>query len=265
MPDLMDDNLGDWRIDTVCTLAEDVGEHKAGDPVRLMSSGKHRKHKFLCFVTPSVSAMCLNVAIDAAAKAEAIRPKLVLTEAKSPFGKKVLQVQDSHLAELYYFFEQAIVAATMSFQALEAFANATIGRRGPATVEVRRKAGVTEHYRTADAERRLPTEDKFAQVLPKIFSVDSPKGGKTWTHFKDLKFVRDETVHVKSRSIYTRHQQQETTLLFDFLSTDIRTYPMSAVKVIEYYFPKDKPRWLTYARRNIQRDERTNVTVTSAL
>jgi hypothetical protein len=265
MSELMDDTLGDWRIDTVSTVAEDLGDIKAGTPVRLISSGKHRKHKYLSFITPSVTAMCLNIAINAAASAEAIRPRLVLSAVRTPSGKRGLQVPEPHLVDLYYFFEQAIVAATMSFQALEAFANSIIGRRAPEKVEVRRKAGVTDQYTPAEAERNLPTEDKFARVLPKILNVESPKGGKTWGRFKSLKTIRDETVHMKSRSTYTRNREEETTLLHDFLGTDIRTYPKDAIKVVEYYFPKDKPRWLTYARHHIQRDEATTISVTSAL
>jgi hypothetical protein len=260
-----DDNLGDWRIDGVSTVAEDVGDIKKGMAIRLMSAGKHRKHKYLSFVTPSVPAMCLDIAIDASARAEALRPKIQVTELRTHDGKRGLQVRDEHISDLYYFFEQAIVTATMSFQTLEAFANAVIGRRAHGIIEVKRRAGVVDQHNPEEAERNLSTEDKFAQVLPGIFGVDSPKGGKTWNRFKELKSVRDKTVHIKSQSMYTRFKEGESTLLFDFLAADIRTYPCDAVKILDYYHPSDGPRWLRYARDKVRQVTMSSITIETTL
>lgn len=121
------DNLGDWRIESVTTVAKAIGDIQVGTPVRLMSVAKHKKHRFLSFVTPSAPALCLNVALNAAALAEGIRPRLYLTATQTHTGQRGFQIKDESMSDLFYFFEQCIIAVTMSFQALELFANGIIG------------------------------------------------------------------------------------------------------------------------------------------
>lgn len=263
----LDDGLGDWRFDTVTTIVHTVGPYRAGDAVRLMSTGGTRRHRYLSFVTPSVSALCLNAAIDSASRAEGIRPRIRLTESRSPQGVRGFMVMNENHGDLYYFYEETIIALTMSFQALEAFANAMVGRLAKGTVQIARKGGVTESYTPAEAERMLSTEDKLSQVLPSLFHVASPKGQNIWNRFKELKRLRDETVHIKSGSMYTKnHQTRSTTLLFEFLDSDVRSYPDAALRVMSHYFPQSpEPRWLTHARAKAKDDSRSHVAVKGAL
>lgn len=79
-----DDKLGDWRIDSAAQLAEDYDNAPAGTPIWLMSVAKHKRHNYLSFVTPSAAALCLSIAMDSAACAEAIRPKLSLNPMLTP-------------------------------------------------------------------------------------------------------------------------------------------------------------------------------------
>jgi hypothetical protein len=251
---MIDDNLGDWRMDTVGQTAAVYGDAPIGSPIRLMSVAKHKKYSQLSFVTPSPSALCLNVAIEAAARAEAIRPRLSLSPVLSPFGKRASQIRDESTSDLYYFFEQAMIAITMSFQAIEVFANANIGRRVTTNIVVKRKSG-DKTCTPAEAERELSTEEKLGQVLPTIFGVNSPRGNRAWQSFKKLKQGRDATVHLKSHDIYTRNNINRESLFFYYLRNDARDYPTAAIKVISH-FCKDEPRWLRGAKEHAERDSR---------
>jgi hypothetical protein len=53
-------------------------------------------------------------------------------------GKRGFQIRDESVSDLYYFFEQSIISVTMSFQAIEIFANAIIGRKATKSIVVKR-------------------------------------------------------------------------------------------------------------------------------
>jgi hypothetical protein len=72
-------------------------------------------------------------------------PRLLVTPLLTHDGKRGFTVRDKSVSDLYYFFEQSIVAATMNFQAIEVFANATIGRRARKSIVVKRKRGVEKN------------------------------------------------------------------------------------------------------------------------
>ena len=251
---MTDDNLGDWRIDLVSTLAESFGDAPIGSPLWLMSMAKHKKHNYVSFITPSGPALCLNISIGAAALAEAVRPRLLLTPMVTHDGKRGSQVRNETVGDLYYFFEQSIIAATMSFQSIEIFANTIIGRRATKNVVVKRKGGVNKSLTPTEAERELSTEEKLGQVLPNLMQVSSPRGNRAWQAFKTLKSSRDATVHLKSRDIYTRNEVDRESLFFYYLNHDAREFPNAAIKVISHFFPKNPPRWLRHAKEIAGRD-----------
>ena len=253
---MIKDNLGDWRIDSVSTLAQSFGNAPIGSPVRLMSTAKHKNHNYLSFITPSGPALCLNIAIEAAALGEAIRPRLLLTPMVTHDGKRGFQIRDESVSDLYYFFERSIISVTMSFQAIEIFANAIIGRKAKENIVVKRRGGVDKTLSPTEAERELSTEEKLGQVLPNILGVSSPRGNRAWQSFKTLKDARDATVHLKSRDIYTRNDVGRESLFFYYLNQDARKFPSAAIKVISHFFPKDLPRWLRHAKESAARDSR---------
>jgi hypothetical protein len=234
-----DDKLGDWRIDSVSQLAKDYENAPAGTPVWLISVAKHRKHNYLSFATPSAAALCLNLAMDAAARSEAIRPRLSLSPALTPEGETGFSVRPESLSDLYYFFEQSMISVTMSFQAIEVFANAVIGRRATKDIV---------------AERELSTEEKIGQALPAIIGVPSPRGNRVWQSFKTLKVGRDATVHLKSHDVYTRSNIDRESLFFYYLNHDVRKFPAAAIKVISHFWPNGLPRWLQHAKEISDRD-----------
>lgn len=253
---MADDNLGDWRIESVSTVAQPYGNVAVGTPVRLMSTAKHKRHHYLSFITPSAPALCLNIALDASARSEAIRPRLLLAPMLTHDGKQGSQVRDESTSDLYYFFEQSMVAVTMSFQAVEIFANAIIGRKATKNIVVKRKGGVLKNLTPMEAERELSTEEKLGQALPDILGIPSPRGNRAWQSFKTLKNGRDATVHLKSREIYTRNDVDRESLFFYYLNRDARTYPHAAIKVMSHFFPKQAqvPRWLRNAKEIAERD-----------
>ena len=72
---MKDDGFGDWRIQAVTTLAQDVPaaypggpSHKAGAPVYLVSAAKNDEHNSIGFVTPNHPALALNIALGASKK-----------------------------------------------------------------------------------------------------------------------------------------------------------------------------------------------------
>jgi hypothetical protein len=220
-----------------------------------MSVAKHKKYKYLSFVTPSGAALCLSVAIEAAARAEGIRPGLLLTPLTTWEGNRGFQIREESINDLYYFFEQSIVSVTMSFQAVEVFANAIIGRRTTKNIVVKRRTGDKDLTPT-QAERELSTEEKIGQILPDILGVACPRRNRVWQYFKMLKVGRDDTVHLKSRDIYTRNNVERESLFFSYLNRDVRKFPDAAVRVMSYFFPKQDtvPRWLRYAREKAEHD-----------
>jgi hypothetical protein len=247
------DNLGDWRIDTVGQTAQPYGDVPAGSPIWLMSLAKHKKLKYLSFPTPSPAALCLSIGIEAAARGEVIRPRLSLTPSLTHENKRGFQINQESIHDLYYFFEQSIISVTMSFQAIEVFANAIIGRRASGTILVRRRAG-DKNLSAIDAERELSTEEKLGQVLPGLMGVPCPRDKRAWQSFKILKRGRDATVHLKSQDIYTRNNVDRESLFFYFLNHDLRTFPSAAINTMSYFFPQQLPRWLQHAKGLAERD-----------
>lgn len=250
---MTDDKLGDWRIDLVAQLAKDYENAPAGTPIWLVSVAKHKKHNYLSFATPSAAALCLNIAMDAAARAEAIRSKLSLRPMLTPDGKRGFSVSEESISDLYYFFEQSIISVTMSFQAIELFANAVIGRRATNNIVVKRKGG-DQTMTPTEAERALSTEEKIGQVLPNIVGVASPRGIRVWQSFKTLRVGRDATVHLKSKDLYTRNDIDRESLFFYYLNHDVRKSPAAAIKVISHFWPNGLPRWLQHAKEISERD-----------
>ncbi len=172
---MTNDNLGDWRIDSVSTLTQSFGGAPAGSPVWLMSTAKHKKHRYLSFITPSAPALCLNVAIGAAALGEAIRPRLQLTPMITHDGKQGFQVRSENVGDLYYLFEQSIISVTMSFQAIEIFANAIIGRKATRNIVVRRKGGVEKNLTPMEAERELSTKKNSGRCYLIYWAYHRPR------------------------------------------------------------------------------------------
>ena len=92
-----------------------------------------------------------------------------------------------------------------------------------------------------ELERRLSTEDKLCQVLPRVMNVATPKGKRPWEAFMKLKEARDAAVHLK-------HGDQQTvdkeSLFFQFLSGRYMRYPEASIEMIRWFVSGNEPRWL---------------------
>lgn len=251
MPNALDvdkeGDVGDWRIAVVARLAKAVPAagpgapaHPEGTPVYQSSYVKAAPGEIFAFTTPSAVAMALNVAREASAQAAKLGAIIRYDKVTTPDGVGKSASQES-LPLLYGFFEQCMVSAIFSFQAVEAFCNQVISRelRLPMDVKLR---GKRQTLTPSQLERLLSTEEKLCQVLPNIRDRPTPKGKSVWEPFKRLQTARDSTVHLKSRDQYT---MDEDSLFFQFLSHRASEFPVAASQVIKYYFARDaEPRWL---------------------
>jgi hypothetical protein len=243
-----DDGLGDWRIKQAMRLAKDIPaaypggpSHKAGTPVYLMSSVGHKKFTSIGFATPSATAIALKIAFTSSREAIKLHSKLTLRDVVTPngIGKSI-----DNLPLLYDFFEYCMSAVIFSFQAIETFSNWEIGRhiKDPLKIIINKKELELSAY---DLQRKLSLGDKIDKVLPSIFKLPSPKGTKVWKDFRELKIVRDSTVHLKLSKEQSDSSIDRESLFFRFLNNPPSKFPKYAYNMVSYFFSKtDKPRWL---------------------
>lgn len=245
------DNLGDWRIEAVATLAQKVPpayeggpSFNIGDRLYLTTLTKTSKGELIAFTTPNTSALALNVAFASARSAEALKAQFQYRSGPSPWGSSKSIVPEQNPL-LFSFFEHCLICVTFSFQTLEAFCNYSLSRTWRKPVEVKRKkAKETIHHEIA--ERELSTEEKLKSLLPKIYGVPTPAGKAIWDKFIKLKRARDACVHIKYHDQYplSREIDQES-LFFQFLDNDPLLFPATAKSLIEYFFAnQQRPRWL---------------------
>lgn len=165
------DTLGDWRIAAVTTLAQDVPAafpggpaHKAGAPVYQGSLTRDPLHNVIGFITPSPTALALNVAMKNASKAKALRETLALNNTLTPWGSGE-SVVNENVPHLFDFFEHTMTAVFASFQSLEVFSNEVISKELRGTFDLVRSKE-TLKLSGEELERRASTDEKLGDVLP---------------------------------------------------------------------------------------------------
>jgi len=253
----MDDGFGDWRIHSALEVGENnfsplTGKPiKAGSPAYLFTSTTNNKNKPVGFITPSSTAMALNIAMNASEKARELKNDIKYTETRSQLGP-ALSVPVENLEVLYDYFEQCMISITFSYQALETNCNWEISVSEKLTfpLSLKRYKG-EEIFNTAEElERRLSTEEKLHLILPKIRDIDSPKGKGVWANYKKLKRARDSIVHIKSKDQYPNSgidkDVDNESLYFMLLNQDTRFFPKTAIELLLYFYSKDEAllRWM---------------------
>jgi hypothetical protein len=244
---MKDDGFGDWRIAGVVTLAKDMAaaypggpSHKAGRPMYQLTLTKDSSGTPIGFTTPSPVALALSIAITAASRAVALRETVAFRDVITPSGPGK-SVAHENLPHLYDYFECCMVTVAFSFQALEVFCNETIATRVSGTHELRR--------------RNESTEEKLAQILPGILGTESPKVKGVWQRFKELKRIRDTTIHLKQHDAYSGDIDRES-LLYQFFQRRMDRYPSIAVEMIDFFAVGVKqPRWLALAKERLNRNQ----------
>jgi hypothetical protein len=241
--------LADWRVEKFGKSVTDLPaafpggpSHKAGtfvyfDPTLV----RHPSYNAIGFITPSPTAMALNIASRAASDAVALRTRVVFSNSSSPIGT-VKNVTQGSLPNLFDYFESCMIAVTFSFQALEAFSNQEIQTRLKGTYSIERK-GEMKALTADELERELKTSEKLATVLPDLLKVKTPKGTKTWERFVKLKRVRDSTIHLKQRDAQSKLDMES--LYFQFLNHNAKDFPKAALAMVQHFKPlKGGPLWI---------------------
>jgi len=244
------DGLGDWRIQAATRIVSDVAaaypggpSHKAGAVITLTTMAATPQHQNLGFITPSATALALSAAFRSAERAGSLWNQLQYQKLVTPDGpgKGV-----SNIVVLFDYFEEALAAASLSFQAIEAFANRTIARLLTGTMLVQRRNG-PQQMSAEDIERQISTSEKIATILPTLLNESSIKGGREWQLFDKLRGVRDASTHFKSGDQYPGSGKAEKGSLYDvLLNSDPRDFPLSAVRVILKIGLTPQPRWLIH-------------------
>jgi len=256
--DDQNEEFGDWRIDVVGRLVNDLPaaypggpSHKAGSPVYSKVTGvRHPIHNIVNFITPSPTALALNIAIGAALEATRLRRTMAFVEVPTPRGSGK-SIAMENLTHLYDYFGQFMMAATFSFQALETFSNWIISQKVKAPFKLLRR-DVPVEFTPMELERFASTEEKLGAILPTVLDVETPKGKKSWQNFVGLKQARDSTIHLKSYDSFTEDADKES-LFYQFLNSQAKDLPKTALEMIEYFLPdSNMPRWILYAKRKIQ-------------
>ena len=248
-----DEGLGDWRFEAVTTLAQDLPaaysggpSHKAGTRVFLTTVTRNEKDDLIGFITPSAVALALNVAIGSARRAEELRPKVPYVKNLGPNGI-VFSVPVQNSSALFDFFEQCMISATFSFRSIEAFCNHAIGRNLNAPLAVKTRRG-EELLSVDDLERKLSTEEKIGDVLPKILGVPTPRGKAVWHSLKQLQKVRDSIIHLKRFDQNPMSDIDKQSLFFQLLNHNPIVFPDTAIALVSYFYnEKQRPRWLSMA------------------
>jgi len=245
----VEDNLGDWRIDAVVTLASHLTSAYPGGPsftpgdhAYICCGGQVNNRGIVNFIAPSPVALALNTSWNAALSAERLKEQIAWQSTPSPDGL-VPSVTQEALTTLYDFFEQAMISVFFAYQSLEAFANDKIVGSGGGKIEIQRRDKNLSFDRR-EAERSLSTAEKLGDVVPKIIGIESPKGIAVWQRFRELEQARDEVVHLKNQTLVSSGTKNESRVLFQLLETDNRIWPQNALKLLLVYFVDGySPRW----------------------
>jgi hypothetical protein len=244
------DGLGDWRLQAASRIVADVPaaypggpSHKAGSVIAQTTMAATAKHPNLGFITPSATALALSAGLRSADLAVSLWNKVQFQTLVTPDGpgRGV-----PNIVTLFDYFEEALAAANSSFQAIEAFANATIARLLTGTMTVQRRNG-PQQMDAEQIQRQVSTSEKIATILPTLLNAPSIKRGREWQSFDKLKDVRDASTHFKSGDQYPNSGKVAKGSLYDvLLNTDPREFPLTAVRVISKLGATPQPRWLAH-------------------
>jgi hypothetical protein len=244
--DVRRDRRPDWRIAVIAQIAEDIPPaypggpaHPKGSYVSLIHQAKHPSLGYLSFTTPHATALALNVAVRSASNATSIKQEIQLQDIPSPSGR----VKRVHPDELFFtYIEDSMTSVNFSFQALETYCNSVMARtENFTTFAIKTKEG-DKTYDRKQVERYCSTEDKLLQVLPVILQMQNPKSSLQWHHFKKLKKIRDDIVHMKSRDMYSNAQNDSNTLFFELFDYHPLAFPKFAFELIWLYCQTSVPR-----------------------
>ena len=208
---------------------------KKGSQITLVSVIQLRKNKLLTIAVPNATALCLNVSRRCWEESRVIRKESGIDRSLKD------QVSFANHSAAFDYIERVMESVVMAFTALEAFINELI----PDDFEYhthRRSEIILEVMHKDQVERRLSLDEKLTDVLPEILSVQSPKGKRCWTGYRNLKKVRDRIVHMKSEDRRSSGPDVPT-LWHDVFK--IEPPHKQAIELIEFFVGSGgrRPRW----------------------
>lgn len=251
---MKNNGLGDWRIQAATKLAKDIPaaypggpSHKTGTPVYLTTLTRDFEGNYIGFITPSPTALALSIAVNAGKQAINLRRALAFKDVVTPHGPGK-SVADENTPHLFDYFEQCMITVAFSFQALETFCNDIIANKLSGTYQLKRRNNSLE-VSADELQRIATTEEKLATVLPDVLGLKSPKGKKVWQNFRELKRVRDTTIHLKSRDVYNHGNIDKESLFYQFFKLKVDKFPKFAFEMINYFTNSEQvPRWFKLAQ-----------------
>jgi hypothetical protein len=248
--------LPDWRVAMAVEVAADthvpgLGTLRKGDIGVATSTAEASMEGRIAYPVPSAPALALKIAIENGRSATILRRTIGWRDNIRGVGRPV---GDDQVAKLFDFFQMGMIAATFAFQALESNANQIIADEVKTTFN--RKRGNKIESCTADAlARRASTEEKLATILPTLLRCASPKAMPLWSSFLELKGVRDATVHLKALDTFRPGTLDRDSLFARLLSSDVRLYPRTAIKLLHHFARVPRMPWLDEAELRLSRDD----------
>ncbi|KIR18125.1 hypothetical protein PFLU4_15140 [Pseudomonas fluorescens] len=231
----------DWRLQLVTHLGEDWVSpwsgimSPKGTRVTLSSVIPLTKKKHLTIPLPNATALLLNSSALAFIAARAIRDRSGID--------KTLHVEVNFPSDedTFDYVENMIESIVLAFTALEAFVNETI----PSDyfyARHHRSDVVLEATSKETIERHTSLDEKLTSVLPEILQCSSPKGGRSWQGYKQLKSVRDRIIHMKTDD--RRSSGPETNTVWQAIILTPAPH-LSAKAVIDHFVSvmKETPSW----------------------
>lgn len=247
--------LPDWRVYFAARVSAVRGPDplgaEPGDIVLPITETKTPEEGLVAFPVVSSFRLALSIAIRAAQEAKRLRKTVNFNPPVRGMKAKALEFRTA--PALYDYFEQCMIAATFSYQALEAYSNEIIEQhlRDGKTLTLHRKKG-TETFDAVSLQREVSTEEKVATVLPIMLSVAFQKSGPLWQHFTIIRRVRDSIIHLKSIDHYVRGEIDRETVFYRLLQNNPKVYPRTALRVMRHYSGGAELSWLRYAEDRLE-------------
>lgn len=259
----LEDGLGDWRFHAVTRLAIDLPDRgpgkrakRAGAFVGVTRSMRAQNGDEFSFTDFSSIALALSVAIASDRRAQELRPNVEPVEVQTETGI-YRTIKHENIGAFFDFIEQCMVAATFSFQALEAFCNFTIqdklGDTGEYTFtqEICRQMPGTRLNAGDLDKKKCSTEDKLSVIVPDLINVATPKGKTPWLGYKRLQGIRNSILHMKHEdqrgAAMWPNYIDDASVFAQLVDGEISDLPWIAVALLDYFTkPNGTPRWLLY-------------------
>jgi len=241
----------DWRIYFAARVGDvvegDGALMKPGDLVIHLATTRTPEEGAVAVPVVSPYRLSLNIAIHAARAATTVRKNVIFRPKAA--GRKDRELDLKSMPSLFDFFEQCMIAATFSYQAIETYANARITEElaEGATISLQRNEG-PKAFDATELQRAASTNEKVVQVLPEITGIALDKSSTLWQDFVILNRVRDSTIHLKAKDHFIHGGLVDReTLFYRLLNNRPTRYPKSALALMRHFSQGTPITWLDHA------------------